>query len=202
MNTKIIPMLVLVAGTTVLSAQITREKADMIVKDYLQGKSVEYSTLYANVNTPSEEGIIIMASNDKAFKAKYACWAYYLNENELSRCHYFFVKTDNGNLLEVIANNDTGQSDSTQWKAVNSVSIIEWGKSDIPPYPNPVDDVLNIPVGEHTHIEIHDLKGICVFSDAVLGKEVYQLNVSFLKAGVYLLSIYGETRVVYKIIKN
>ena len=204
---KFIPMSVLVASATVLPAQITREQADSITKDYLQSERVEYNLLYVNVNIPNEEGIVITTSNEEIVKAKYACWVYYLNESEseLSQSRYLFVKEDNGNLLEVIASNDAGQSDLTQWQEVdNPLGLAERMENTIQPlYPNPVDNVLIIPyTGVRSSMEIHDLKGVYIFSETISGKDIYQLDVSFLKAGMYLLSVYGERKVVYKIIKN
>jgi len=119
MKKTIISILVLVIWTTSLYAQqITRGQADTIVKEYLQNKNAMYSILYVNTNEPKEEGITIKTFNEEIFRAKYACWAYYLNESEFSRCRYLFVKENNGNLLEVIANNDLGQEDTTQWKII------------------------------------------------------------------------------------
>ncbi|MDR0603347.1 MAG: hypothetical protein LBG80_03480, partial [Bacteroidales bacterium] len=64
MKKLIISILVLVAFTTSLSAQITREQADNIVKEYLQNETITYNLLYVHVNTPSEEGIAITTSNE------------------------------------------------------------------------------------------------------------------------------------------
>ena len=197
-------MMIFVAGATMLPAQITREKADTLVLKYLQDEGVQYNLLYVNVNPPSVEGIAITTSNDETFKAKYPCWAYFLNESELSRCRYLFVNED-ANLLEVIANGDFGQSDLSQWKSLNDVGVIEREENFARPviFPNPVGDFLILPSsGERTLVEIHDLKGARLFSESLSGKGNHQLNVSFLSAGIYLVSVYGETRVVYKIVKN
>ena len=163
MKKKNILMLILVAGATVLSAQVTREKADEIVKKYLQDEN--YNHLY--VNSPSEEGIIITTSNGETFRAKYACWAYYLNESELFQCRYFFVKADNGNLLEVIASNDAGLDDLTQWEAVDGDSVyvkqLRITNYELRIYPNPVNDVLTIEcrngASEAESVEIYDVIG-------------------------------------------
>ena len=197
-------MMFLVAYAATSLAQITRGQADTVVKEYLQREVVASSSLYVHVNAPDAEGILLTTSNDETFKATYACWAYYLNESELSQCRYLFVKSDNGNLLEVIASNDLGQSDLTKWKAVDDVGVVETGHAPSPPriYPNPVDDVLTIPyTGNYMRIEIHDLKGNSLFSGLLSDKETSQLNVSFLNTGIYMLSVYSETSVVYKLIK-
>jgi hypothetical protein len=211
---KIIAMLVIVAWATSLAAQITREQADAIVQNHLQNEAAAYE-LYVNVNTPTAEGISITTSNEETFKAKYACWTYYLSEGELSRCRYLFVKANNGNLLEVIANNDVGQSDTTQWKSMDDdpVGWVEWKGNTTRPliYPNPVDDWLTLSyIGERTQIEIHDIKGVRLYSGILSRESLFsigegsgvRLDVSFLSAGVYLVSVYGEAKVVYKIIKK
>ena len=207
MKKALILMSILVAFMTILPAQITREQADAIVMKYLQNKNIEYDTLYFNIKAPSAEGITITTSNEEIFRAKYACWTYYLSENEFLRCRYLFVKESNGNLLEVIANNDLSEQDSTQWKAVEKddpMGLVERKENTVHLlYPNPVNDVLTIPyIVEHTLVEIHDLKGVRLFSELLFGNQNYQLDVSFLSIGAYMVSIYGKTKVTYKIIKN
>jgi hypothetical protein len=199
----LILVLAFVALATSLSAQTTRKQADSIVKEYLQNEMITYSSLYVHVNVPSEEGIEITTSNEETFKAKYACWAYYLDESELSQRRYFFVKENNGSLLEVIAKNDLG-TDDTQWEEAGTTGLVDGKINNLKPlYPNPVDDLLTIPyTGNHIRVEIYDLKGCRLYSEMLSDKETYQLEVSFLKTGMYLLTVYGETTVVYKIIKK
>ena len=207
---KLILFLFLSVWTISLSAQnITRGQADTIVKEYLLSQMVEYGILHVNISEPNAEGIAITTLNDETtFKAKYACWSYYLKESEPPQCRFLFVKADNGNLLEVISINDHGLSDLTQWKALDDddpVGLLEKEESAIRPiiYPNPVDNWLNLQgIGERTRVEIHDVKGTCLFSEFLTGEKANQLDVSFLNAGIYLVSVYGETRVVYKIVKN
>jgi len=67
-------------------------------------------------------------------------------------------------------------------------------------YPNPVGDWLTIPCnGENTRVEIYDLKGTRLLNKTLSGKDVCQLNVSFLSAGVYMVNVGGK---MYKIIKK
>jgi len=159
--------MITVAWTTVLPAQqITREQADEIVKNHLQSEGVESNHLYINVNAPDVAGIAVTTSNDEVFRAKYACWAYYLNENEQSQSRYLFVKEDDGNLLEVIAENDAGQSDLTEWKTLD-VSVVEIDNYPSLPqiYPNPTNGELHIVMGRAPlwengvidNVEIHDI---------------------------------------------
>ena len=183
-----------------LSAQVTREQADVIVQNHLQ--MIEYEVLFVNVNTPSAEGIDIRTSNEETFKANYACWTYYAKEE--GKCRYLFVKADNGNLLEVIANNDLGQSDVSQWKTLDEVGVVEKEENAIRPiiYPNPVSDWLRLPCkGERTLVEIHDAKGSRLYSGFLSENDANPLNVSFLSAGLYTVSVYGEAKLVYQFIK-
>ena len=201
---KIFSIVILSLWVMSLSAQTTRGQADTIVKEHLQNENLQNCSLYVNVKEPNQAGIVITTSNEEVINAKYPCWTYYVDETEQFKRRYFFVKQDNGNLLEVITSNDIS-GDLSQWKFLeNSVGLTEFEINNIKPlYPNPVNDLLNIPcTGDYTRVEIHDLKGVQLFSELLSGKEVCELNVSFLKTGIYLLSVYGETKIVYKVIKN
>ena len=215
-----IPMIVLLAWATSLSAQITREQADEIVINYLESEGVplNYFLLYVNADTPNEGGFSLTTSNGETVKAKYACWVYCGNRLYYSPCddpdcpqyvpphpsmigyRYIFVKEDNGSLMEIITSEDTNQ-DLNSWTKVNVPSgIVEAKESNKSLYPNPVNDLLTLPCnGESTRFEIYDLKGTRLFTGTLSGENVCQLDVSFLSAGVYLVKVGGET---YKIIKS
>ena len=203
----IFAMLALFAWATSLPAQTTREQADAIVLDYLKNAVTLPCLLYVNDNAPSEKGTIITTSNEETFKVQYACWAYYLNispdpdEYELDQSRYFFVKEDNGNLLEVIAYDDLGPEDLTSWKAVGITTGLTKKEDSVKLlYPNPVDDWLSLPCsGEPVRVEIYDLKGTRLFAGLLSGEDTCRLDASFLSAGVYIVSVSGE---MYKIIKN
>jgi hypothetical protein len=201
MKKNLFTMFVLLAWTTSLFAQITRVQADAIVLDFLKNEVTDSGFLYVHANAPSEEGIVITTSNEEAVKAKYACWVYYLNESELSKSRYLFVKEDNGSLLEIIANNDTGPDDFSSWEVVDiAAGTIVVGNAMKHPYPNPVNDLLTIPCnGDNVRVKIYDLTGTCLYSGLLKGKDDCRLNVSFLNAGVYILSVDGEA---YRIIKK
>jgi len=198
----------LTVRVALLTAQTTQEQANAIVLNYIKNEATQPCLLYVNVNAPSKEGISITTSNGETVRAKYACWVYYLNESSGSddpaRRRYLFVQEESGNLLEIIANNDLGPGDLSCWKPVNiPFGIVEKEVTNITPYPNPVDDWLTLPCSEgRTRVEIHDLKGTRLFSGLVLDDAGCRLNVSFLSAGVYMVSVFGETRNVFKIIKN
>ena len=190
---------ILIVWAVSLSAQkITKEQADAIVQDYVQTLS---GLLHSKASDPGEEGIAVTTSNGETFKAKYACWAYYLNESEPVQRRYLFVKEDGGSLLEVIASNDLSELDDS-WIAMDTPTGLTAGEGNSVKllYPNPVGDLLTIPCnGENDRVEIYDLKGTRLFSGLLSGKDACRLNVSFLNAGVYMVSVSGET---YKIIKN
>ena len=194
-------MSLLLVWATSLPAQIMQEQADAIVLDYLKNEVMHSGLLYINDKAPGVEDIAITTSNKETFKAKYACWAYYLNENESNRSRYLFVKEDNGSLLEIIANNDLGPGDLASWKAVETTTgLINRKSSAKQLYPNPVNDWLTIPcASESVRVEIYDLKGNCVFSGSLSGENACWLDVSFLSDGVYVVSVEGET---HRIIKN
>ena len=194
-------MLVLIAWTALLSAQITKEQADAIVLDYLKNEVEQSGLLYGNDKAPGVEGIAITTSNEETIKAKYVCWAYYLNESESNRSRYLFVKEDNGNLLEIIAYNDLGPSDLSSWRVVEISTGFTEKESGIKLlYPNPVGDLLTLSCnGEQVLVEIYDLKGSCLFSGLLSGEDNCRLDVSFLNRGVYMVNVSGET---YKIIKK
>ena len=195
-------MSVLIAWATLFSAQITREQANTIVQDYVQNEGLQsVGTLYANDDEPNAAGVFITTSNEETFKAKYACWAYYLDESEPLQRRYFFVKESDGSLLEVIATNDSGAELTGSWTIMDTPTALpekESGANLL--YPNPVGDLLTISCNDsNTRVEIYDLKGTRLFSGLLSGGDACQLNVSFLSAGIYVIHVDGET---VKIIKN
>jgi len=194
-------LLVLLAWTTLLSAQgLTREQADAIVKDYIQSEALQAADgiLYANSNAPDGEGISITTSNEETVNVKYACWAYCLDENELAQRRYLFVNESNGSLLEVIAHSDVSELGASWIMLPSGLPELKDNRQSL--YPNPVNDWLTIPcVDDRTRVEIYNLNGTRLFSGTLLDKDACQLNVSFLSAGIYLVSVSGET---YRIIKN
>ena len=194
-------LILLVWATTLPAANITQEQADVIVQDYLKNEAIQSGLLYVNANAPSEAGIAITTSQGETVYAKYACWVYYLNESESSPSHYLFVKEDTGNLLEVIANNDSGPNDLVLWKVVKDIAgLTEMENNTKLLYPNPVDDWLTLPCnGENIRVEIYDLKGTCLFSGMLSAENTCQLNVSFLNTGTYMVNISGK---IFKIIKK
>ena len=200
---------VLLIWTASLPAQTTRKQADNIVKEYLQNELVQDSLLYVRANLPSAESISITTSNEEVFTAKYACWAYYLDENEPTQRRYLFVKENNGNLLEVIANNDNGSADTNQWLLVGTTSLAEREENNIKLlYPNPTNGQLTVDNGQLTidNIEIFDILGrMQPVSKSPFegGRGMFFIDISHLPTGIYLLKIKTETGIItQKIIKN
>jgi hypothetical protein len=199
-------MLIFVALATSSSAQITREKADEIVLEYIQNEVTPPYLLYVNVNTPTAEGIAITTYQEETMKVKYACWAYYLNENpnvsDPTQHRYLFVKADDGNLLEVITANDLGADVSTDWIPLNNTGLIDLRENRIVVYPNPTRGELRVESGEWRveSVEVFDVFGKS-YGLTVLPS--YGLDISHLPTGTYFLRITTETGVVtQKVIKN
>jgi len=202
-------MLVLMAWATSLSAQITQEQADKIVWKHVQNEATLPYLLYVYNHAPSAEGIMIMTYNEEIVKVKYACWAYYLNENpeasEPCQHRYLFVKEDNGNLLEIITSNDLGQEDLTEWLPVPLSAIDKEENYSCVVYPNPVRDELKIENGKLKieNIEIHNVVGqkqkiIFNFQFSTFNS----IDISHLPAGIYFVKITTETHTqTQKIIK-
>ena len=198
--------LILGAFSLSLSAQITKEQADEIVKVHLDTELTEPYILYFNTNSPSEEGIEIKTTCHETVTIKYACWAYFLYESEgadaIPRCRYLFVKEDSGSLLELITTNDLGPDDMDIWKT--QLGMVDGMGRTLLPYPNPVSDILTIPgTGSSMRVEIYDLRGTLILSEILLEQDTNCLNISSLDAGIYVLSVYGETGTFnYKFVKN
>jgi hypothetical protein len=167
MKKLIIPMLIFLAWTISLSAQITQEQADKIVLEHLQNEVTPPYLLYVNVNAPSEAGIAVTTFQEETFTAKYACWAYYLNENpeitEPDQHRYLSVKANDGNLLEVITTNDR-VPDLAQWTEVTTA--INELQNHVKIYPNPMSGELRVESGglRIKNIEIFDAIGKLIMS--------------------------------------
>jgi len=213
----IVPMIVLTAWATSLSAQITREQADEIVFQHIKKEVTPPYLLFINVNSPSDAGISITTYCEEAIKAKYAFWAYYLNENpglsEPCQHRYLFVKENDGNLIEVITSNDIGPEDLAQWEEV-TVGIAETTLSDqIIVFPNPTTGEFIVTSNrlQVIGIEIFDFLGRSVGgkfpSNNLEGWQAQPdgvvINISHLPIGIYLLHIDTEQgEVVKKVIKH
>ena len=208
-------MLVLLANTTSLFAQITREQADAIVWEHIQNEISAPYLLYVNTHLPHEEGINITTYNEEIVKVKYACWSYYLNEfpniNGPSQHRYFFVKENNGNLIEIITTNDLVPN-LTEWEMLLGVNDLK--KEVITVYPNPTTGELTIDNGELTinNVEIFDIYGkkhqISNLKSQVSNLTPHQIsnpqiNIAHLPAGIYFVKITTETgTITQKVVKN
>jgi hypothetical protein len=189
----------LLISATTLSAQVTQKQADSIVKEYLQNEMIEYDLLYINTAPPNEDGITVTTSHEEVFTAKYACWTYYIDESELSRRHYFFVKEDDGNLLEVIATNDDGSGDQNRWELVETTGLIDRKENTVQLlYPNPTTGQLNINNEQLiiANIEIVDIIGKSVYLSTSPFAHSSTVDISYLPAGIYWVKIRTQTGIV------
>ena len=209
MKRKLLLMLVFIACTISLSAQITREQANTIVLEHLQNTVTPPYLLYVNVNSPGENGITLFTYNEEKMKVEYACWAYYLNENPeittLAQHRYLFVKENDGNLLEIITSNDlVPENLSTQWTTV-PLSVKEKDKKGITIYPNPTTGELRIKNCELRidEIEVFDIYGRKINSKFKNQNSELVIDISHLQSGIYFVKIFTEQGAyVEKIIKN
>ena len=208
----LLTMIVLTAWATSLSAQITREQADEIVFQHIKKEVTPPYLLFINVNSPSDAGISITTYCEEAIKAKYAFWAYYLNENpglsEPCQHRYLFVKENNGNLLEVITSNDIPPQNTNEWEEV-TVGIAETALSDqIIVYPNPTNGMINVQclMINVQNIEIFDVMGKTVTVEtwhAASLQPKTTLDLSTLPSGVYFIRIQTENgTITKKVIKH
>jgi len=203
-------ILALIACTASLFAQITREQADEIAINHLKSGGMLPSSqfmLFVNDNAPNENGFVITTYRGETVRAKYACWVYLITKGGVQptialplQQIYLLVKEDNGSLLEVITSNNVNPYLSS-WTEIKVPTGITEPKENLKSlYPNPVNDLLTLPVnGKNVRVEIYDLKGSRLFSELLSGEGACQLNVSFLNPGIYMVNVSGET---YKIIKN
>jgi len=187
-----------------LQAQITRQQADIIALEHLQNKS---ASLYVNADTPSAN-FVLTTYKGETVRVLHLGWVYFVSEDsdtsEAAQQRYLVVKAKNGSLAEIITSNDFAPADLHAWiKVENQTSTPPvWDEDQLRfLYPNPVRDFLTIPfAGAEARVEIFDLQGNRLFSELFSGTE---LNVSFLNAGIYIVSVSDETgRTNYRIIKK
>jgi len=175
-------MLALIACTTSLSAQITREQADKIVWKHIQNEVTIPYLLYAQNDTPGAEGLMITTYHEETVKVKYACWAYYLNENpgvnEPVQHRYLFVKEDDRNLLEIITSNDLVPDLTGCEPVLGSVNV---KKEFISIYPNPTTGVLNLIQGIAGQARNDERENITLYPNPTTGEleiKNYELGIN------------------------
>jgi hypothetical protein len=189
-----------------LHAQITQEQANAIVLQHIQNEITPPYVLYVSTHAPSE-GIVITTHNKEIIKAKYACWAYYLNEfpdvNTPCQHRYLFVKADDGNLLEIVTSNDF-IPDLTDWTLV-PLRVIEKETNNILIYPNPTTGELRMESGEWRmeNVEIFDISGRKQSYALTVLRSYCLIDISHLPTGIYFVKIKTETgSQIQKIIKQ
>ena len=111
-----------------LSAQITQEQADEIVKERMQSE-LKFFTLHAKEEV--QTGFEIITSIGETLELNYPCWVYYANYPEETFGKYLIVKTDNGNLLEVNTKNDEKPDGLEDWRIIpKNISFTEYSLSE------------------------------------------------------------------------
>jgi hypothetical protein len=204
-----ISILVLLFCTASLHAQITKEQANVIVLQHIQNEATSPYLLYIYNHTPSIEGIFINTYNEETIKVKYACWAYYLNENpetsEPCQHRYLFVKENDGNLLEIITYNDLGIIDFTEWELLSLEVVDREENKSMMIYPNPTTGELRVTSYELqvTSIEVFDIYGRTVSTHYSILTTHYSIDISHLPTGLYFVKVFTENGVfVEKVIKQ
>jgi len=201
---KLLSIIIVVLSGTLLQAQITQEQANTIVLQYIQNEIAPPYLLYGNINTPSEEGMVITTLSEEIVRVKYACWAYYLNEDPEttvpSQHRYLFVKEDNGSLLEIITTNDLGLTDLSEWEIVSPLSVIEREKGSLTVYPNPTTGELRITSDELRieNVEVFDIYGRKLIEQKAEGRKQKALDISELQPGVYFIKIQTDNEITTK----
>jgi len=198
-------MFLLVISSIWLSAQITREQADKIVWEHIQNEVTTPYLLYVHNDTPSAEGLMVTTYNEEAVKVKYACWAYYLNENpgvsEPTQHRYLFVKENDGNLLEIITSNDL-VPDLTGWEPV--LGLVNVKKEFISIYPNPttgeflIQGIAGQAHNDVLNIEVFDVYGKALQSHKSPMSPETTINIAHLPTGIYFIKITTEAETTTK----
>jgi len=98
-----------------LSAQITQEEADDIIRENLLGITAPL-TVFAK-DTVQTNYAVLTSTNEK-LKMNYPCWVYYVIFPEETNSKYLIVKESNGNIFEINARNDEGPEDLEEWRVV------------------------------------------------------------------------------------
>ncbi|PLX22697.1 MAG: hypothetical protein C0599_05825 [Salinivirgaceae bacterium] len=91
---------------------------------------------------------------------------------------------------------------------VNAVGIFSANTNELNAYPNPVTSTMNIyfngSTNPDTKVDIYDAVGKLVLSQSITGSTNYQLNLSELPRGIYMLKLVDNSNVIQtkKIIKE
>jgi hypothetical protein len=118
-----------------LSAQITQEQADNIVRERMSGETKPY-ILYAKEEV-QPAGYAITTAIGELLELDYPLWVYYVSYIvEYTNGKYLIVKEDNGNLLEVNTKYGLISEDLigwTEWKVImGNVCDVENPLTDLP----------------------------------------------------------------------
>ena len=100
--------------TVSLSAQITREQADAILRDYVKNEITQPYSIYAKKGV--QTNMTINTDAGEMLELAYACWVYYFDKDSV--CSYLIVNESNGNLVEVNPKGYATPCDLAEWRKV------------------------------------------------------------------------------------
>jgi len=109
---------------TTLSAQITQEEADVVVKEHMSSETAPF-TIYAK-DYLQIDGFTVATTTGEVLKFDYSCWVYYVKYIGATNGKYLIVKESNGNKLEVNNKNDEGPNNINEWKIIPFLQYSVW----------------------------------------------------------------------------
>jgi hypothetical protein len=198
-----------------------REWADSAVFDYMKRKEIALDnnwTLHRNDRRPEADGSTLLEwcknSGDTCYESlsiNYPCWAYKLEEvaNEPHTVIFFIIwkyHADWRPVCEIRQNHAFGRVNN--WTLMTEITGIKDSETsnECIITPNPVTDFLNIECTKNiSRIEIFDSSGKTLITQSVSNGERYSTDVSSLKSGVYILTLFdaSDTKIKeHKFIKN
>ena len=107
-----------------LSAQITQEEADVVVKEHMSSETTPF-TIYAKEDLQID-GFTVATTTGEVFKFEYSCWVYYVKYIGATNGKYLIVKESNGNKLEVNTKNDESPNNINEWKIIPFLQYSVW----------------------------------------------------------------------------
>ena len=99
---------------TALSAQVTQEDADEIVREHMSQETKPHN-IYAKEGLQNE--MLITSSAEELLELDYFCWVYYISYG-INTGFYLIVNESNGNLLKVNAKNGAEPNCWSEWMTI------------------------------------------------------------------------------------
>ena len=117
-----------------------------------------------------------------------------------------FTADENGDYAVIITDSRCGVSDTSICYSINTLSIEDNSSLELKLYPNPIEDVLNIELGnsyDKVDVKIYSLTGQMVKSTQLNNGLNFKINLSELSSGLYILKIDSEGKThTSRILKN